>query len=58
MKKEIRFVVTRAEVVGGWRRGNWMKVVKRYKIAVIRQISTGNVRHSMMTIVDTTVWYI
>ena len=31
-EKEIRFVVTRA---GGWRRQNWIKVVKRYKLPVI-----------------------
>ena len=33
IEKEIRFVVTRG---GGWGEGNWMKVVKRYKLPVIR----------------------
>ena len=34
IEKEIRFVVTRGR---GWRqRENWMKVVKRYKLLVIR----------------------
>ena len=33
IEKEIRFVVTRS---GGWIEANWMKVVKRYKLPVIR----------------------
>ena len=33
------------------------KVVKRYKLTVIRQISTGDVMYNTMTIVNTAVWY-
>ena len=33
IEKEIRFVVTRGK---GGGRGNWMKIVKRYKLPVIR----------------------
>ena len=34
-----------------------MKVVKRYKGTVIRQICFGNVMYNMMSIVDTALWY-
>lgn len=34
---------------------NWIKVVEKYKLAVIRY---GNVMYNIMTIVNTAVWYI
>ena len=33
----------------------WMKVIKRYKLPVIRQINTRHVMYNMMTIVNTAV---
>lgn len=50
-RKEIRFVVTRS---GGAARGNWMKVVTRYILPVIRSIS----REVMTTLVNTAIWCI
>ena len=44
------------EAAGG--RGNRMKVVKSYKLPVIRQIHTRDVMHNMTAIVNTAVWYI
>lgn len=34
-----------------WR--NWIKVVRRYKLPIIRQISSGNIMYSMITILNT-----
>ena len=45
------------EAEGGWR-VNWMKVVKRYKLPVIRLISTRDVTHNMININNTAVCYI
>lgn len=36
----------------------WVKVVKRYKLPVMRSISTGDVMYYMMPIVNNVVWYI
>ena len=55
-EKEIIFVVTRGG--GGVGKGNWRKVVQRYKLPVIREISPRDVMYNMMTIVNTAVWYI
>ena len=50
-------VVTRGGGSGrGW--AKWVKVVKGDKIAVIRWISSGDVMHSMVTVVNITVLYI
>ena len=38
--------------------GNWMKVIKRCKFPVIRQVSTGDVMYNMMTVANTALWYI
>lgn len=48
-------VVTRC---GVWGLARWVRVIKRYKLPVIRQISPGNVTYSMTTIVNNTVLYI
>lgn len=53
-EKEIGFVVTRG---GGRGWGNWIKVVKKYKFPVIRQVSTTDIMYSMMTVVNS-IWYI
>ena len=37
---------------------NCIKVVKKYKLPVIRYISIEDVTHNMMTIVNTAAWYI
>ena len=42
---------------GGGGRGNWMKVVKRYKLAVIRW-STRGIMYNMVNIINTAVRYI
>ena len=39
-------------------RGRWRKVVKRYKLAVRRQMSTWGVRYNTVTIASTALWYI
>ena len=36
-------------------RGNWMKVVKRYKLPGIRQVSTRDVTYNMINIINTVV---
>ena len=36
-------------------RGNWMKVVKLYKLPVRRSISIRNVRYNMINITNTAV---
>ena len=41
----------------GWGRENWRKVVKRYKLSVIRQISTRDAMYNMVTIATTAVSY-
>ena len=45
---------------GGWGGGwvKWMKVVIRYKLPVIKQISPGDVIYSMVTIINYTVIYL
>ena len=40
----------------GWRWGKWGKVVKRYKIPVIRLISSTGLMYSMVTIVNNIVY--
>ena len=49
IEKEIRFVVL--EAMGDGRK-YWRKVVKRYKLSVIRYISTRDVMYNMMTITN------
>ena len=53
IEKEIRFVVTRGAGLG-----KWMKAVKRYKLPVIRQISSRDVMYNMINIINTAVCYI
>lgn len=36
--------------------GNWTKVVKRYKLSILRQISIRNVTLNVVTMVTTAVW--
>ena len=38
--------------------GNWMKAVKRYKLPVVRLISTMDVIYNMINIINTTVSYL
>lgn len=38
--------------------GNWIKLVKRFKLPIILYISTWGVIYSMRTIVNIIVWYI
>lgn len=45
-------------VTRGRGRGNIMKVVKRYHLAVITKISTRNVRYNMVNIINSAVCYI
>lgn len=45
-------------VTRGRGRGNIMKVVKRYHLAVITKISTRNVRYNIKHIINTVVCYI
>ena len=52
-EKEIRFMVTKDG--GGEQRVNWMKAVKRYKLSVIRQISTRDVIYNI-NIINTAVY--
>ena len=37
--------------------GNWMKAVKRYKLPVIRYISTRDIMYNMINIIKTAVCY-
>ena len=39
-------------------RGNWMQVVKRYKLPVIGLISTRDVMYNMINIINTAMHYI
>ena len=48
-EKEIRFVVTRG---GRQSRGKYRKVVKRNTLPVIRSISTRDVMHNMINIIN------
>ena len=36
---------------------NWMKVIGRYKLPVVRQVSTEDVMYKMMTIVNPAILY-
>ena len=42
MENEIIFVVNRGGRCGGV---NWMKVIRRYKLPVIRRVSTSDIVH-------------
>ena len=42
---------------GFGKRGNWMKVVKRYKFLAIRYLSTGDVTYNMINIINTVICY-
>ena len=44
--------------MGSERRGNWMKAIKEYKLAVIKQISTRDVMYNMINRINTAVCYI
>ena len=48
-------MVTRGRGLG---EGNWMKAVKRYKLPVIRKISTRNIMYHRINIINTAVCYI
>ena len=37
--------------------GNWRKIVKWYRLSVIREISSRHAIYSMMTITNTTIWF-
>lgn len=39
------------------RGSNWMKVVKKHRLPVTRQTSTGDVMHNTKTVVNTAVRY-
>lgn len=55
LKKEIETSDLLSEVGrGGWE--EWVKVVKRCKLSVIRQINPENVMHNIMTIVNNIVY--
>ena len=41
----------------GWGWGNWLKAVKRYKLPVIRHISTRDVMYNVINTVNTAVGY-
>lgn len=43
---------------GGWAVGEMVKIVKKYKIPSVREISLGNVMYSMATLVNNTILYI
>ena len=43
---------------GSGRRENWRKVVKRFKLPVIRKISTSDAMSNMMTIVNMVLRYV
>ena len=48
----MRFVVMRG---GG--KGNWIKAVKRYKLPVIKEVSTSNVMYNMINTINTAICY-
>lgn len=50
--KEIRFGVTGS---GGGRKLNWMKVVKRYKLPFIREISIRYIMYNTLNIINITL---
>ena len=52
LEAESRLVLAR-----GWGSGNGEMLVKGYKLPVIRGLSSGNLMHSMVTIVNNTVLY-
>ena len=43
--------------MGSRGRGNWMNVVKRYKLTVIRQIIARNIMYNMVNIINTAICY-
>jgi len=45
------------EVGGGGESGNWKNVIKRYRLPVVRKISTRNVMYSLMRTATPAVWY-
>ena len=44
--------------LGGGRKGDWIKVVKKYKLPGIGSISTRDAMYNMINIIDTAVCYI
>ena len=42
----------------GWGQAKWLKVVKSYKLLVIKQVSHKGVMYSMVTIVSNAVLYV
>lgn len=55
LEKEIRFVV-----IGGWGQGNWEldEDSQKYKLPVIKQVSTRDVTYNMINTINTAVCYI
>ena len=47
-EREIRFVVTSGK-------GNWIKVVKSYKLPVIRYVNSQDALYNMMSVVNTAI---
>ena len=37
--------------------GHWMQAVKRYKLPVIRQISTRDIMHNMINIINSAIYH-
>lgn len=44
--------------IGRGGRGYWMKMVKWYKLTIVRQISTGNIMYNKITTINTAIKYI
>lgn len=51
-EKGVRSVVTRGQGVG---RGGWMKVVRRYKLPVMREMSPGGIVQDAVNKTNTAV---
>ena len=55
IEKEISFVVTRGE---GWKEGVLDEGDQRYKLPIVRYISTGDIMYNMVNIINTIICYI
>lgn len=45
-------------IKGGSRvRENWMKIVERYKLPIIREINTRDVKYNMVNIINNGIYY-
>lgn len=54
IKGQIQEMLKGSRLVG---RGDMVKVIKRHKLLVTREISFGNILYSMMTKVNNTILY-